>query len=129
MKNITHIFYILIFVVGFTSCINPYEFFGHSENDVMVIIDDNGGSLSNFYGNNYGAYILHLSYDFYAEEISLPTANWNTLFGYELNIDGEMYEPETIIKFYSTYFEIDNETFDYPSDRTIIFKAIWGEGW
>ena len=127
MKNITHIFYILIFVVGFTSCINPYEFFGHSENDVMVIIDDNGGSLSTFYGN-YGAYILHLSYDFYAEEISLPTkGDWNTftLFGYELNIDGEMYEPGTIIKFYSTYFEIDNETFDYPSDRTIIFKAIW----
>ena len=124
MKNITHIFYILIFVVGFTSCINPYEFFGHSENDVMVIIDDNGGSLS--FDGNYGAYILHLSYDFYAKEISLPTkANWNTLFGYELNIDGEMYEPGTIIKFYSTYFEIDNETFDYPSDRTIIFKAIW----
>lgn len=123
MKTIKHILYILIFVLGFTNC-TPYHISfidNNLENDIMVIIDDNGGNLDYIYIFDRGS----------IENIYLK--KHDDLVGYELNIDGKIYPPGTYLRFpfydsewYLDYGE-DRKYFNYPSDRTIIFKAIWKE--
>lgn len=125
MKTIKHILYILIFVLGFTNCM-PHNIScidNNLENDFMVIIDKNGGNL------NIDEYYIFEGdrYNF----ISLPEDD--DLMGYEFNIDGKIYPPGTYLRFssyeskwYLAYGE-ERKFFNYPSDRTIIFKAIWKE--
>lgn len=126
MKTIKHILYILIFVLGFTNCIPSEHFLDNKlENDIMVIIDQNGGYLNIV--DEY--YIFKRYYDWY--EIYLPEDD--DLVGYELNIDGTIYPPGTYLRFssYESKWYLDygeeRKYFNYPSDRTIIFKAIWKE--
>lgn len=124
MKTIKHILYIVIFVLGFTNCIPSEHFLDNKlENDIMVIIDQNGGYLNIV--DEY--YIFKRYYDWY--EIYLPEDD--DLVGYELNIDGTIYPPGTYLRFsfYEWYLNYGEERkfFNYPSDRTIIFKAIWKE--
>lgn len=123
MKTIKHILYILIFVLGFTNCI-PYNIpfvDNNLENDIMVIIDDNGGNLDYIYIFDRGS----------IKNIYLK--KYNDLVGYELNIDGKIYPPGTDLIFpsYESEWYLDygeeRKYFNYPSDRTIIFKAIWKE--
>jgi len=124
MKTIKHILYILIFVLGFTNCIPSENFLDNKlEDEVMVIIDQNGGYLNIV--DEY--YIFDADWD--SRYIDLPEDD--DLVGYELNIDGKIYPPGTYLRFPSYdsewYLDYGEETkyFYYPSDRTIIFKAIW----
>ena len=123
MKTIKHILYILIFVLGFTNCM-PHNISvedNNLENDIMVIIDKNGGNL------NIDEYYI-VEGDMY-KSIYLPKDD--DLMGYEFNIDGKIYPPGTYLRFssYESYLDYGEERkyFNYPSDRTIIFKAIWKE--
>ena len=123
MKTIKHILYILIFVLGFTNCIPSEHFLDNKlENEMMVIIDQNGGYLNIV--DEY--YIFKRSS---SKCIDLPKDD--DLMGYELNIDGKIYPPGTDLRFPSYdsewYLDYGEETkvFNYPSDCTIIFKAIW----
>ena len=92
----------------------------------MVIIDENRGWL------DIDGYFIIESDEY--EYIRLP--NHKNLLGYELNIDGKMYLPES--RLYVTSYRHKHNVcelwtgdesiyFDIPSDRTIIFKAIWKE--
>ena len=126
MKTIKHILYILIFVLGFTNCIPSEHFLDNRlENEIMVIIDKNGGYLNIV--DEY--YIFERYYDWY--KIYLPADD--DLVGYEFNIDGKIYPPGTYLRFSSSKSKLylDNgeeiKVFNYPSDPTIIFKAIWKE--
>lgn len=123
MKTIKHILYILIFVLGFTNCIPSEHFLDNKlENEIMVIIDKNGGNL-----NIIDEYYIFERYDRY-KYIYLPKDD--DLMGYELNIDGKIYPHGAYLRFssyeswYLDYGE-ERKFFNYPSDRTIIFKAIW----
>ena len=124
MKTIKHILYILIFVLGFTNCI-PSEHL-ELENEIMVIIDQNGGYL-----NIVEEYYIIKRIYWYIKDIDLPEDD--DLVGYELNIDGKIYPPGTYLRFpsYDSEWYLDygenRKYFNYPSDRTIIFKAIWKE--
>ena len=120
MKTIKHILYILIFVLGFTNCIPSEHFLDNKlEHEIMVIIDQNGGYLNIV--EEY--YIFKMRYDYLPED--------DDLVGYELNIDGKIYPPGTYLRFpsYESQWYLDygeeRKYFNYPSDRTIIFKAIW----
>ena len=126
MKTIKHILYILIFALGFTNCIPSEHFLDNKlENEIMVIIDQNGGYL-----NIVEEYYIFESSSWYTD-IDLPEDD--DLVGYELNIDGTIYPPGTYLRFpsYESKWYLDygeeRKYFNYPSDRTIIFKAIWGE--
>ncbi len=123
MKTIKHILYILIFVLGFTNCMPHNISFvdNNLENDIMVIIDKNGGNL------NIDEYYICEGDRYYF--IDLPEDD--DLVGYELNIDGKIYPPgylrsSSSYEWYLAYGE-EIKYFNYPSDRTIIFKAIWKE--
>ena len=128
--NIKHIIYVIIFVFGLTNCtVFSEEFSEDLKGDIMVIIDGNGGFLDII--KSY--FIIECGED---EYIRLP--NHKNLLGYELNIDGKMYLPESqlYVKNYSSesYKDVcklseggESIYFDIPSDRTIIFKAIWKE--
>lgn len=123
MKTIKHILYILIFVLGFTNCIPSEHFLDNTlENEIMVIIDKNGGNL------NIDEYYIFEGDWYYS--IYLPEDD--DLMGYEFNIDGKIYPPGYLrfspdeSKWYLDYGE-ERKYFNYPSDRTIIFKAIWKE--
>lgn len=121
MKTIKHILYILIFVLGFTNCTPNHIFFvdNNLENDIMVIIDDNGGNLDYIYIFDRGSVT------------NICLTKYYDLVGYELNIDGTIYPPGTVLSFpsYESKWYLDygeeRKYFNYPSDRTIIFKAIW----
>ena len=123
MKTIKHMLYILIFVLGFTNCTPHHIFFvdNNLENDIMVIIDDNGGNLDYIYILDRGS----MGNVYLREDVDLV--------GYELNIDGTIYPPGTAFRFpsYESKWYLDygeeRKYFNYPSDRTIIFKAIWKE--
>lgn len=122
MKTIKHILYILIFVLGFTNCIPSEHFLDNKlEDEVMVIIDQNGGYLNIV--EEYYIFKRSSWHDYLPED--------DDLVGYELNIDGKIYPPGTYLGFplyrsewYMKYGE-ERKYFNYPSDRTIIFKAIW----
>lgn len=127
--NIKHIIYVIIFVFGLTNCTVSEEFLEDLKGDIMVIIDQNGGFLDII--NKF--FIIESGED---EYIRLP--NHENLLGYELNIDGKMYLPESqlyVNTYRSEFFEDvcklsegdESIYFDIPSDRTIIFKAIWKE--
>lgn len=122
MKTIKHILYILIFVLGFTNCMPHNISFvdNNLENDIMVIIDKNGGNL------NIDEYYIFEGDRYYF--ISLPKDD--DLMGYELKIDGTIYPPGIYLRSSSNdewylYYGEEGKYFNYPSDRTIIFKAIW----
>jgi hypothetical protein len=124
MKTIKHILYILIFVLGFTNCIPSENFLDNKlEDEVMVIIDQNGGYLNIV--DEY--YIFDADWD--SRYIDLPEDD--DLVGYELNIDGKIYPHGAYLRFSSNEskwyldYEEERKYFNYPSDRTIIFKAIW----
>ena len=120
MKTIKHILYILIFVLGFTNCTPNHIFFvdNNLENDIMVIIDDNGGNLDYTYILDRGS----MGNVYLRKDVDLV--------GYELNIDGKIYPHGAYLRFssyeswYLDYGE-ERKFFNYPSDCTIIFKAIW----
>lgn len=123
--NIKHIIYVIIFVFGLTNCtVFSEEFSEDLKDEIMVIIDQNGGSLDII--KRY--FIIGSGY---SEYIRLP--NHKNLLGYELNIDGKMYLPESqlYVNNYRDLCELskggESIYFDIPSDRTIIFKAIWKE--
>lgn len=123
MKTIKHILYILIFVLGFTNCIPSEHFLDNKlEHEIMVIIDQNGGYL-NIVEEYYIFKMRSSWYDYLPED--------DDLVGYELNIDGKIYPPGTYLRFpsYESQWYLDygeeRKYFNYPSDRTIIFKAIW----
>ena len=122
MKTIKHILYILIFALGFTNCIPSEHFLDNKlENEIMVIIDQNGGYL-----NIVEEYYIFERSSWYTD-IDLPEDD--DLVGYELNIDGKIYPPGTDLWLNDSEWVLNygkgRKHFNYPSDRTIIFKAIW----
>jgi len=125
MKTIKHILYILIFVLGFTNCIPSEHFLDNKlEDEVMVIIDKNGGYLN--IDDDY--YIIE---GYFLDDYLICLLEDDDLVGYELNIDGKIYPPGTDLwlndsKWVLNYGK-ERKHFNYPSDRTIIFKAIWKE--
>lgn len=123
MKTIKHILYILIFVLGFTNCIPSEHFLDNKlEDEVMVIIDKNGGDL-----NIDGDYYIIEGY--FLDDYLICLLEDDDLVGYELNIDGKIYPPGTDLRLNDSEWVLiygkERKHFNYPSDRTIIFKAIW----
>lgn len=123
MKTIKHILYILIFVLGFTNCIPSEHFLDNKlEDEVMVIIDKNGGDL-----NIDGDYYIIEGY--FLDDYLICLLEDDDLVGYELNIDGKIYPPGTDLWLndyeWVLIYGKERKHFNYPSDRTIIFKAIW----
>ncbi len=123
MKTIKHILYILIFVLGFTNCIPSEHFLDNKlEDEVMVIIDKNGGDL-----NIDGDYYIIEGY--FLDDYLICLLEDDDLVGYELNIDGKIYPPGTDLWLNDSEWVLiygkERKHFNYPSDRTIIFKAIW----
>ena len=123
MKTIKHILYILIFVLGFTNCIPSEHFLDDKLGDeVMVIIDKNGGDLN----IEYDYYIIE---GCFLDDYLICLLEDDDLVGYELNIDGKIYPPGTDLWLNDSEWVLNygkgRKHFNYPSDRTIIFKAIW----
>lgn len=131
MKKTIIIFSLFALILSYTSCSVHEDFLEYRLDDVMVIIDDDGGYL---FSDDY--YIFdNESWDY--DHFRLPYDD--DLYGFELDIDGRVYPPETEFTFKSEYwyfyvrdgynnFDVAKDEgfyYKYPSNRTFVFTAVW----
>ena len=131
MKKTIIIFSLFALILSYTSCSVHEDFLEYRLDDVMVIIDDDGGYLFSddyyIFDNKYrGHDYFRLPYD-------------DDLYGFVLDIDGRVYPPETYFEFIDDYwyFHVRDEYnnfdvakdegiyYEYPSNRTFVFTAVW----
>lgn len=128
MKKTIKIFSLFLLILSHTSCGVHEDFLEYRlDDDVMVIIDDDGGYLF-----SDGFYIFNN-----VEDFRLPYDD--DLYGFVLDIDGRIYPPKTEFhfdfKFWNFYVPSEYGNFSvakdevtvcrYPSNRTFVFTAIW----
>lgn len=136
MKKKINILYLLVLILPLTNCSVDKDLLENMSNDVMVIIDEDEGYIDYDYDEYYEYYIFdNESWDY--DHFRLPYDD--DLYGFELDIDGRVYPPETNFTFDSEYwyfyvrdgynnFDVAKDEgiyYEYPSNRTFVFTAVW----